>query len=203
MLDGARAVQYVRRKAESLGIDPNRIAACGNSAGAGIALWVGFHDDMADPSDPDPVRRESTRLTCIGGVGAQTSYDPRFIRRIIGGRAHEHAAIRPFFGLKPGADLDSPSCGSLFEDASPLNHVSSDDPPAFLYYTEPKGALPDQARPGLGIHHPNFGIALKDQFDPLEIECILRHETDYQSFKNPEEGLPQEITAFFQKHLLN
>jgi acetyl esterase len=203
MLDGARAVQFVRSEAEALGIDPERIAACGNSAGAGIALWVGFQDDMAVPDDPDPVRRESTRLTCIGGVGAQTSYDPRFIKRTIGGRAHEHAAIRPFFGLRPGADLNSPSCATLFEDASPLTHVSSDDPPVFLYYSEPAGPVPADARPGLGIHHPNFGIALKDQFDPLGIECVLRHETDYQSFSNPDDGLPREIAAFFQKHLAN
>ncbi len=203
MLDGARAVQFVRSEAESLGIDPERVAACGNSAGAGIALWIGFHDDMAAPDDPDPVRRESTRLACIGGVGAQTSYDPRFIKRIIGGRAHEHAAIRPFFGLKPDADLDSPSCGSLFEDASALSHVSSDDPPVYLYYSEPGGALPADARAGLGIHHPNFGIALKDRFDPLNIECVLRHESDFRSLSDPEDGLPREITAFFQKHLSN
>ncbi|MDR3619920.1 MAG: alpha/beta hydrolase [Paludisphaera borealis] len=202
MLDGARAVQFLRHKAEALGIDPDRIAACGNSAGAGIALWVGFQGDMADPSDPDPVGRESTRLVCIGGVGAQTSYDPRFIKRWIGGRAHEHAAIRPFFGLKSDADLDGPSCGSLFEDASPLHHVSVDDPPVFLYYSEPKGPLPSDARPGEGIHHPNFGIALKERLDPLQIECILRHEDDYRDTPNPEDGMPRDFVAFFQRHLL-
>jgi len=201
MLDGARALQFVRHEARRLGIDPDRIAACGNSAGAGIALWVGFQDDMADPRAPDPVRRESTHLACIGGVGAQTSYDPRFIKRRIGGLAHEHPAIRPFFGLKADADLDSPSCGLLFEDASPLHHVSGDEPPVFLFYSEPKGPLPSNARPGLGIHHPNFGVALKERFDPLSIECILRHETDYRAFPNPENGLPRDIVAFFQRHL--
>ena len=35
MLDGARAIQFLRSRAGELGIDPKRIAACGNSAYAG------------------------------------------------------------------------------------------------------------------------------------------------------------------------
>jgi acetyl esterase/lipase len=201
MLDGARVVQYLRHRAGSLGIDPERIAACGNSAGAGIALWVGLKGDMADPSDPDPVRRESTRLACIGGVGAQTSYDPRDIRRWVGGKAHEHPAIRPFFGLRPGADLDNPACAPLFEDASPINHATADAPPVFLYYSEPQGPLPVDARAGEGIHHPNFGIALKERLAPLGVACVLRHEDDDRGLPTPEDGLPRDLVAFFQQHL--
>ena len=70
MLDGARAIQFLRHKAVDLEIDPGRIAACGNSAGAGIALWVGFHNDLADPRNDDPVLRQSSRLACMGVVGA-------------------------------------------------------------------------------------------------------------------------------------
>ena len=99
MLDGARAIQFLRLKAGELGIDPGKIAACGNSAGAGISLWVGFHDDLADSSNADPVLRQSSRLACMGVVGAQTSYDPRFIKQLIGGRAHEHVALKPLFGV--------------------------------------------------------------------------------------------------------
>ena len=94
MLDGVRAIQYLRYKAVELGIDPGRIAASGSSAGAGIALWVGFHDDLADPKSTDPVERCTSRVCCVGVDGAQTSYDPRFIKSLIGGRAHEHSALR-------------------------------------------------------------------------------------------------------------
>ena len=108
MLDGARAIQFVRYKAAELGIDPDRIAASGNSAGAGIALWVGFHDDLADPTSGDAVERASSRVCCLGVDGAQTSYDPRFIKSLIGGRAHEHPALRWFYGIKSDAEADSP-----------------------------------------------------------------------------------------------
>ena len=90
------------------GSTPRRIAACGNSAGAGISLWAGFHDDLADPGSADPVLRQSSRLACMGVVGAQTSYDPRFIKQTIGGRAHEHIALRPLFGIHSDAEADSP-----------------------------------------------------------------------------------------------
>src|ERR1017187_5455844 len=157
MLDGARAIQFVRYKATELGIDPGRIAAAGSSAGAGIALWVGFHDDLADPKSSDPVARRSSRVCCLGVDGAQTSYDPRVIKSLIGGRAHEHSALRSFYGITSDAESDSPRIHKLYEDASPLNYVTSDDPPVILFYAEPNAPLPSDAKPGQGIHHPRFG----------------------------------------------
>ncbi|MDG3006752.1 alpha/beta hydrolase [Paludisphaera mucosa] len=201
MRDGARAVQYLREHAAELGIDGGRLAACGNSAGAGIALWLGFHADLADPSDPDPIARRSSRPACLAVIGAQTSYDPRFIRERIGGRAHEHVAIRPFFGLKPGASLDDPSSAALFADASPLTHVAPGAPPAFLAYSEPKGPLPADGEPGRGIHHPNFGVALKERLDPLGVECVLVHDDDYRDRPDPEDGMPGDLVAFLARHL--
>ena len=53
-LDSARAIQFIRSKAKEWNIDPTRIAATGGSAGAGISLWLGFHDDLADPKNARP-----------------------------------------------------------------------------------------------------------------------------------------------------
>src|SRR4051794_37809147 len=81
-MDSARAIQFARSKAKEWNLDPKRVAASGGSAGAGTSLWLGFHDDMADPKNPDPVQRESTRLACMVVFGAQSSYDPRVIKRL-------------------------------------------------------------------------------------------------------------------------
>src|SRR5262249_34158669 len=158
---GARAVQFLRSKSDEFGIDPARFAASGSSAGAGIALWIGLHDDLANPGSRDPVARQSSRVRCLGVDGAQTSYDPRFIKALIGGRAHEHSALRPFFGIQSDSDLDLPSTHKLYEEASPVNHASSDDPPVILFYKEPNTPLTAETQPGFGIHHPCFGTALK------------------------------------------
>jgi acetyl esterase/lipase len=201
MLDGARAIQFLRLKAKEMGIDPARIAACGNSAGAGIALWAGFHDDLSDPGSADPVLRQSSRLACMGVVGAQTSYDPRFIKQTIGGRAHEHVALRPLFGITSDAEADSPRIHQLYEEASPLNHVSRDDPPVILFYSEPDAPLPPDARPGQGIHHPRFGAALKSRLTPLGVPCILRHHDDYRGQEHPEEAMYRDLVGFFAVRL--
>jgi acetyl esterase/lipase len=177
MMDSARAIQFLRSKAKEWNVDPTRIAATGGSAGAGISLWIGFHDDLADPKSDDSVARQSTRLTCMGVFGAQSTYDPRVIKKIVGGRAHEHPALQPFYGLKDD-ELDSPRAHKLYEDASAINHLTKGDPPAWMFYNEPKGPLPPDAAPGQGIHHPNFGTFLKEKMDALKIECVVRHQDD-------------------------
>ncbi|MBM3855390.1 MAG: alpha/beta hydrolase, partial [Verrucomicrobia bacterium] len=53
--DSARAIQFARSRAREWNLDPQRIGATGGSAGAGTSLWLGFHDDLADPRSPDPV----------------------------------------------------------------------------------------------------------------------------------------------------
>jgi acetyl esterase/lipase len=200
MRDGARAIQFLRFRAKDLGIDPSRIAASGSSAGAGIALWIGFHDDLADPKNPDPVARQSTRLTCLGVDGAQTSYDPRFIKQLIGGRAHEHSALQAFYGLT-NAEPDSPRAHQLYQEASPWNFVSAGDPPVILFYAEPDEPLPASASPGQGIHHPRFGSALKAKLDPLGIECVLHHHKDFPEQDDPNEVKSREMVGFFMRHL--
>jgi len=49
----------------------------------------------------------------------------------------------------------------LFEDASPITHLSAGDPPVFMFYSQPNEPLPPEAKPGAGIHHPRFGFLQK------------------------------------------
>ena len=197
-LDSARAIQFLRLHAKEWNIDPTRIGATGGSAGACTSLWIGFHDDLADPKSDDPVARQSSRLTCMAVQGAQTTLDPRVIKKLIGEPTAKHPALQPFFGLKED-ELDTPKAHKLYEAASPITYLTKDDPPVFLYYQEPKGPLPADARPGQGIHHPNFGVLLKEKMDPLGIECVLRHRDDYKGKADVPGELHREMVAFFQK----
>ncbi len=192
-MDSARAIQFARSKAKEWNIDPKRIGASGGSAGAGTSLWIGFHEDMADAKNADPVLRQSTRLNCIAVIGAQSSYDPRVIKEWIGEPAANHPALEDFYGLK-GDELDTPKAHKLYEAASPITLLSKNDPPVYAFYSEARGPLPANARPGQGIHHINFGLHLKEQMDKLGIECIVRHR---------DEGARPDIemVEFFVKHL--
>src|SRR3954451_18781263 len=53
-MDCARAIQYARHNAKDFNIDPKLVAATGGSAGGMTSLWLGFHDDLADPNNADP-----------------------------------------------------------------------------------------------------------------------------------------------------
>jgi acetyl esterase/lipase len=173
-LDSARAVQFLRHKAGEWNLDPRKVAATGNSAGAGISLWLGFHDDLADPRSGDPVLRQSTRLTCVSVFNGQTSYDPRFIRDLFPGTdTYKHPRLAQLFAVDLNKLDDLPKEKyELFELVSPINHLTKEDPPAQLLYAANLDApVKDQ---GVGIHHPKFGQALKDRMDKLGIECQLQ-----------------------------
>jgi len=171
--DGARAVQFLRSTAKDWSIDPKRVAATGGSAGAGISLWLGFHDDLADPKSEDPVLRQSTRLSCMAVFNGQTSYDPRFIRKLFPGKdVYKIGALRQLFDVDLNRLDDLPAEKyKLFEEVSALNHLTKDDPPVLLSYSSPMDA--EITNMGIGIHHPLFGKVLKDQMDELKIPCVL------------------------------
>jgi len=73
--DMTLAVQMLRHRAASLNIDPAHFAAWGNSAGAGAALYLGVADDIADPTNTDPVRRQSSKIQVVGHLAGQSTYD--------------------------------------------------------------------------------------------------------------------------------
>lgn len=193
-MDCARAIQYARLHAQEWNLDPNRIAATGNSAGAGTSLWLGFHNDLADLSNPDPVQHQSTRLSCMAVSGAQSTYDPFTIKEWVGEAASRHPVFESFYGQKAD-QWDKPSVREMFKMAAPITHLTKDDPPVYAFYKEPRGPIPADAKPGTGIHHIIFGLKLKEQMDKLGIECMIRHADE-------KADSAQEINDFLVKHLL-
>ncbi len=170
-LDAARAIQFVRHHAKQWNFDPTRIAATGGSAGAGLSLWLGFHDDLANPDSEDPVLRESTRLSGMAVYNGQTSYDPRVIRKLFPGTdTYRHSALAQLFEVDfDQLDTLPDEKYRLFEEVSALPHVSKDDVPALLMYaSELDSEITNQS---IGIHHPRFATALKQKLDSVGIDC--------------------------------
>jgi acetyl esterase/lipase len=193
--DAARAVQFLRSK-KDWNIDPKRFAATGGSAGAGISLWLGFHDDLADAKSDDPVLRQSTRLACMVVFDGQTSYDPRFIRKLFPGKdVYRHGALAKLFGVDLDR-LDDLPAGKykLFEEVSAINHVTRGDPPVLLVYSRPLDA--EVTNQGIGIHHALFGQALQEKMDELGIPCEV-----VAAGKRLGGGTPTRPIDFLKEHL--
>jgi acetyl esterase/lipase len=178
MHDSARAIQFLRSQATEWNIDPARIAVGGGSAGAGIAQWLAFHDDLATPKSDDPIACLSTRVSCALALNMQSTYDPRVIKEIIPGNAYNDSALKPFYGLPADWNWETSTIDAeldaLIKDASPINHLSADDAPIFIFHSE-------RTRTDGNIHHPNFGTYLETAMEKLGIECVRKTDADYGS----------------------
>ncbi len=172
MHDSARALQHIRHNAEKYNIDPARIGATGGSAGAVISLWMAFHDDLSDPESEDPVARQSTRIRTAVVTAAQSSIDPRFIQKLFD-TDQVDGALLPMFGMKSPEDVQNEKFHPLFEEASPINHLDRTDVPVMAYYSQANEELPPNSSGKKHIHHPKFGIVLKEKMDEIGLECQL------------------------------
>jgi acetyl esterase/lipase len=195
MLDCARALQFLRLNAAQYNIDPARVGAFGGSAGAGISQWLAYHDDLADPANADPVLRQSTRLSAVAPFNAQSSYDPRFIKKLMN-TDQVHPALVAFFGMSSAADAGNPRFFPLFEDSSPINFLTADDPPILVFFGQRNDPLPANSSGEEHIHHPKFGFALKEKADRLGVECTLILREDHP------DGFPVDrFVEFFRTKL--
>jgi acetyl esterase/lipase len=171
--DAARAIQFLRLMSNRWNIDSNRIALTGPSAGACTAMWLLLHDDLADPKASEAVLRESTRVCAASVLVGQTSIDPEVIEGWLGPNVLKHPMI-PFAVGENEIENVIKKRGQyhdLFVEFSPINHVDAKDPPLFMTCSA-EMELPSRDA-GHGIHHPIFGVKLKERSDALGHECHL------------------------------
>lgn len=171
LYDAARALQFIRSKAKEWNLDKERIGATGGSAGACTSLWLAFHDDLAKPDSDDPIARESTRLYCAAVNGAQVSLDPKELREWMPNyRYGAHA-----FGLKSFQELydNREKVLKWIKEYSPIEHVSSDDPPIALFYT---GEVPVVgSSPKDPTHSGIMGVKLAERLNEAKVDVVLVH----------------------------
>lgn len=129
-------VQTLRYRAPSLGLNGNAIGAFGNSAGAGAALWLGVHDDVANPNSHDPAKRVSSKIQVVGHLAGQATYDTEQWSNI-SEVAPSWAKLIDFeddllwFGVTKRAQLTAPQIVAKIQSIDLPSLMSPDD--AYLY----------------------------------------------------------------------
>lgn len=196
--DSARAIQFLRFKADEWGIDKTKLATYGGSAGAGTSLWLATRDDLADPDSEDPVLRESTRLTAAGLLSTQATYDFTQWTDLVGPWKEEWRRnpneIAEFFHLPSEDDLNTPAAKVMLKECDMLGWMTPDDAPCYVQTNLPDTDPTDR---GQYVHHPKHAKLVKERLDALGIECVL---------VLPQAGLPApeespDVLSFLLQHL--
>lgn len=121
--DALASVKFLRSKCREYGIDPDRIAAGGESAGGHLALMVGLARDHAvfkDDSYPG-VRSDIQAVIDI--------YGPTDLVSVCeGGGPVVHYLCEGFMGCK------APESPESWREASPISHVRPDAPPVLILH---------------------------------------------------------------------
>jgi len=171
--DAARAIQFLRSKADEWQIDTSRIALTGGSAGACTSMWLLLHDDLANPDADDPVARQSTRVAAAAVSAGQTSIDPKVIEGWLGPNVLQHRMIPMAVGelTIEAALANYDRHRDLYVEFSPYNHLDGEDPPLLMTYGGDM-TLPSKDA-GHGIHHPIYGVKVKEKSDRCGHECHL------------------------------
>jgi acetyl esterase/lipase len=120
--DAARAVRFVRARAEEWKIDPKRVGIMGSSAGGHLASTLLTHFDAGAAEATDPVERQSSRPTL--GILCYPVIT-------MGTNAHQ-GSKNNLLGKEPSAELVKLLSNEL--------QVTKDTPPCFIWHTwEDKG----------------------------------------------------------------
>jgi acetyl esterase/lipase len=187
--DAQRAVRFIRHNAAKYGIDATRIGGSGGSSGAHLVSMLAAMDGVGDPSDPDPVNRESAKLQCVTARAA-----PVDLLKITPTIAADALAL--FLG---GRATDSTPKGSpaykTAWTASPINYVSKDDAPTLLIHGDADRTVP--------FHQSELmEAALRSAGVPVRLIRIEGgdHGPAFPGAKNPPD-YKAEIVKWFDQHL--
>lgn len=150
--DMHRAVRFIRYHAKDYGIDPDTIGIMGGSAGGHLSLMQGTAGTAGDSSASDPIERVSSRVQAVGCFFPPTDF-------LNYGKEGENAIGRGILAAfqAPFDFQDFDKSKRIFvpitaetkvleigREISPINHVSSDDPPTLIIHGDADKLVPIQ-----------------------------------------------------------
>lgn len=123
------AVRWLRANAEKLGIDPNKIAVAGGSAGGHLALMIGYSSDVPELDGKGGGAETSSRVQAVVDLYGPTDFTDDF--------AKSRGEVLRFMG---GKKFDEAS--DAYRLASPVTHVTKDDPPTLILHGSIDSTVP-------------------------------------------------------------
>jgi acetyl esterase/lipase len=92
--DCRNAVRWVRAHAKELGVNPDKIAVAGGSAGGYLALMVGLSDDKTGPGG-DPAAKVSAKVSAVIDMYGVVNFSKHGKGEVVGATSAEQKAYLP------------------------------------------------------------------------------------------------------------
>ncbi|MEN0048729.1 MAG: alpha/beta hydrolase [Bacteroidota bacterium] len=170
-------LQFIRYYATDFNIDKERIALYGPSAGGGAGLWIGMHDDFADPTSNDLIKHESTKVSAVVSLGTQATYDLTRWEEIFGeydftldSPMFDQQILYNFYVIDSLPQLYDDKVVTYRETIDMLSLMDANDAP--LYVENVGKALPPEDILDL-YHHPYHAHALKQKAEAVGLDHII------------------------------
>lgn len=117
--DAKCAVRFLKANAEKYGIDPDNIAASGNSAGGHLSMMMGYSSDVPELESDCAIPSTDSSIKAVINFYGPTDLTTDF--------AISMGVVKKFIG-KPYEDAKE-----AYKLASPLTHLTPDDPPTLIF----------------------------------------------------------------------
>lgn len=153
--DLKRAVRFVRYNASVYNIDPDHIGITGSSSGGHLSLMIATSDNLVDQKSNDPVDKISGRVQAVAVFFPPTdfiNYGGVNTSGKINQAGLVFARVASAFDFKVWNDTtgtfvsitDTEKRLAIAKEISPINSVSSDDPPVIIIHGDKDVLVPMQ-----------------------------------------------------------
>lgn len=150
--DVHRSVRFIRHNAKEYGIDANRLGITGASAGGHLSLMQGCAGKAGNPTAPDPVDRESSRVQAVVAFYPPTDFLNWGEKDKVMLGQHPIVPLKGVFDFtqhNPKANAfelitDEKKRLEIGKDISPITHVAKDNPPTLLVHGDRDVIVPLQ-----------------------------------------------------------
>lgn len=178
LLDCKTAVQFLRVNADKYSIDADHIGVIGGSAGGHLSAMLGVLDSDAGLEPDQPYPKVSTRVQAVVNLYGVNNLEAHY------SKPEEETAFRKVTNVIPQSE---------WKRASPLSHVSRNDPPMLLIHGTNDDTVPHQQSIELHEALKNAGVAS---------ECVILDGAPHSFHLQPKQrDLRPLVFGFFDRYL--
>ncbi len=176
-------LRFIRMKAKSLGVDPERIGVMGGSAGGHLSLMLGTTADDGNPAAKEEIQRTSNRVAVVVAL-----FPPSDLR---GFTTDPPAEVKKIPALRPPLNFDA----KLEPECSPVLKATAKSAPTLIIHGDKDLLVPIE-------HGKNMIAALEKVGVPCELVTIEGAAHGF-SPKQMQEIVNPAMMRWFDKYLLD